>query len=141
MLFPKATSTRHLDYISQFSIDIRHMSGSANVIADTLSRISDIHVLALNLDDMAQDQTYDIELQNLLSNASPSLNLKTLRTNSATEVICDTSTNTVRPYVPADFRRLVFNSLHSLSHLGIRAIEKLIEIRFVWPCMLKDIAE
>ena len=29
---------RHLDYISQFTSDIRHVSGSSNVVADTLSR-------------------------------------------------------------------------------------------------------
>ncbi|GBM46909.1 Retrovirus-related Pol polyprotein from transposon 17.6, partial [Araneus ventricosus] len=30
---------RHLDYISQFSTDIRHVNGKDNIIADTLSRI------------------------------------------------------------------------------------------------------
>ena len=30
---------RHLDFISQFSTDIRHVSGSNNVVAEALSRI------------------------------------------------------------------------------------------------------
>ena len=30
--------TRHLSYISEFTADIRHVAGSANVVADTLSR-------------------------------------------------------------------------------------------------------
>ena len=32
--------TRHLDYISQFTTDIRHVSGGANAAADALSRVT-----------------------------------------------------------------------------------------------------
>lgn len=33
---------RHLDFIAQYTTDIRHISGSDNVVADALSRISSI---------------------------------------------------------------------------------------------------
>ena len=33
---------RHLDYISQFTTDLRHISGNANPVADALSRIANI---------------------------------------------------------------------------------------------------
>ena len=36
-------------------------------------------------------------------------------------------------------RRLVFDSLHSLSHPGIRASQKLITSKFVWPSIKKDV--
>lgn len=36
----------------------------------------------------------------------------------AIPLICDTSTGRPRPYVPAPFRRSIFNALHSLSHPG-----------------------
>ncbi|GBL73236.1 Retrovirus-related Pol polyprotein from transposon 412 [Araneus ventricosus] len=35
---------RHLDWIGQFPTDIRHISGSLNVAADSLSRISEIEM-------------------------------------------------------------------------------------------------
>ncbi|GBM69553.1 Retrovirus-related Pol polyprotein from transposon 412 [Araneus ventricosus] len=35
---------RHLDWIGQFSKDIRHISGSFNVVIDSLSRISEIEM-------------------------------------------------------------------------------------------------
>ncbi|GFY74477.1 integrase catalytic domain-containing protein [Trichonephila inaurata madagascariensis] len=37
--------------------------------------------------------------------------------------------------------KYIFRSLHNLSHPGIRATKRLIQDRFVWPPMLKDIAK
>ncbi|GFY51333.1 transposon Tf2-9 polyprotein [Trichonephila inaurata madagascariensis] len=47
----------------------------------------------------------------------------------------------IRPYVPEELRFEVFRSLHNLSHPGIRATKRLIQDRFIWPSMLKDIAK
>ena len=49
------------------------------------------------------------------------------------------STSTPRPYVPLSYRRHIFDQLHNLSHPGIRASQKLITERFVWPSINKDI--
>jgi len=35
----------HLDFIGQFTIDIRHVSGDQNIVADALSRIQEIRSL------------------------------------------------------------------------------------------------
>ena len=51
---------------------------------------------------------------------------------------CDTSSGKPRPYVPSPLRRQIFNSLHSLSHPGIKASAKLVSQRFVWPAIQKD---
>ena len=56
--------------------------------------------------------------------------------NSADPPYCDTSTG---PLVPREWRRTVFNSLHSLSHPGILATQKLITARFVWPGVTADV--
>ena len=53
--------------------------------------------------------------------------------------MCDVSTGVPRPYVPEAFRQAVFNSLHSLSHPGIRATQRLITTHYVWPGMNSDI--
>jgi len=53
-------------------------------------------------------------------------------------LLCDTSTGIPRPFVPASLRKIVFDSLHSLSHPGVRATRHLIATRYVWPKMNKD---
>ena len=58
---------------------------------------------------------------------------------SNSTILCDTSTTTPRPYIPAKFRRVVFDALHNLSHPGINATQKLITERFVWPGINKDV--
>lgn len=50
----------------------------------------------------------------------------------------DTSTGTPRPFVPIDHRRHVFDALHSLSHPGTRASQRLAKQRFIWPSINKD---
>ncbi|BHF83024.1 hypothetical protein SprV_0802616500 [Sparganum proliferum] len=54
-------------------------------------------------------------------------------------ILCDVSTPFHRPYVPASMRRAVFQTLHGLSHPGIRAPQKLLAERFVWPGLNKDV--
>ncbi|GFU44913.1 pro-Pol polyprotein [Trichonephila clavipes] len=59
---------------------------------------------------------------------------------NALEILCDVSTEKVRPCA-RELHFEVFHSLHNLSHPGIRATKRLIQDRFVWPSMLKDIAK
>ncbi|GBM78910.1 Transposon Ty3-I Gag-Pol polyprotein, partial [Araneus ventricosus] len=132
---------RYLDFISQFSTDIRHITGSKNVVADTLSRISDVHLPKVDFSAMANAQASDEELQALLSKNELSLLLKPLSTDpTSSKLYCDIRNDIVRPYVPASFRKTVFQSLHNLSHPGIRATKRLIGQRFAWPSMQKDIS-
>ena len=49
------------------------------------------------------------------------------------------STGVPRPYVPQQFRKTVFDSLHSLSHPNIRATQRLITARYVWPNINQDV--
>ncbi|KFD64619.1 hypothetical protein M514_23221 [Trichuris suis] len=51
------------------------------------------------------------------------------------------STVSPRPYVPHQFRREVFLSLHSLAHPGVNATQDLITKRFLWPSMNRDIRQ
>ncbi|KFD52984.1 hypothetical protein M514_06100 [Trichuris suis] len=57
--------------------------------------------------------------------------------NSA--VWCELSHDRARPSVAAPLRREVFNTLHSLSHPGIRATRRLVTEHYVWPSMNRDI--
>ncbi|KAL0832341.1 hypothetical protein ABMA28_001774 [Loxostege sticticalis] len=128
---------RHLDFISQFTTDIRHISGKDNVVADTLSRIEELE-MPVNLEHLAQGQASDPELAKLLSEGS-SLHFEELHVpGSRVPLYCDVSTPIPRPFVPKFYRRRVFDSLHSLSHPGCNASAKLVSERFVWPGIRRD---
>jgi cleavage and polyadenylation specificity factor subunit 1 len=58
-----------LDFISQFTTDIRHISGQDNIVADALSRVETI-AAPVTHDMLATAQHNDEELQKLLSSAT-----------------------------------------------------------------------
>ncbi|BHF73790.1 hypothetical protein SprV_0401687300 [Sparganum proliferum] len=110
---------RHLDYISQFTSDIRHIDGSRNEVADALSRPSIAHLQlspGIDLAEMAAEQRRvgspcDEDVSGLQLQELP------LTTGNGT-ILCDVSTPSHRPFVPPSLRRKVFSSLHNLSHPG-----------------------
>ena len=136
---------RQLDCISQFTSNIRHVHGSDNVVADTLSRIETNALLSgqpptVDFAAMSETQTTGPQIRALQSSPSSTLVVEAIPLpNSSTPLYCDTSTGTQRPLVPLEWRRIVFDSLHSLSHPGIQATQKLITSRFVWPGINADI--
>ena len=88
---------------------------------------------------MAKAQANDPDLAQF-QQASSSLQLEAVPVpTSTTTTICDRSTGTPRPFVPQPFRRIVFDSLHSLSHPGVRATERLVTARYVWPNIKADV--
>lgn len=135
---------RHLDFIAQFSSDIRHVKGTANAPADALSRI-EINALldgsppVIDFRAMADAQATDQDIVRLLSSPSSSLKVEAVPlTMSDSTILCDTSTGVARPLVPKDYRRVVFESLHNLSHPSIRATQRLLTARYVWPSIQAD---
>jgi len=88
---------------------------------------------------MAAAQSTDEDILHLKSSSSSSLKLEDIPLSmSDTSILCDTSTGVARPLVPKDFRRVVFESLHNLSHPSIRATQRLLTARFVWPGIKAD---
>lgn len=128
---------RHLEYIGQFCTDIQHISGQDNVVADTLSRVDTIS-FSLDYEALARSQISDKELLQYLKPDS-SLQLKQVAVPGSNSLLyCDCSTSSVRPFITKDFRRAVFDSVHSLSHPGMNATIKLATQRFVWPSIKSD---
>nr|VZH98177.1 unnamed protein product [Spirometra erinaceieuropaei] len=117
----------HLDYISQFTIDIRHNDGPKNAVADMLSRpsLSAFHLShGIDLGAMAAEQRHvgcpgDESVDSLQLVDVP------MTTGTGT-IFYDVSTPFHRPSVPATMRRAVSQTLRGLSHPGIRASQKLL---------------
>ena len=125
---------RHLDYIAQFTTDIRHVRGPDNPVADALSRIATLTPFAQSIDfsAIALSQSTDKDLKRYRKdpNSSPfTLQDHPLPTSNGT-ITCDVSTGKPRPFILPGFRRSIFNSLHNLSHPGIKATQGLITERY-----------
>ena len=111
--------TRPLDFVSQFTNDIRHISGEQNAAADALSRLpinslfspSDIDLRQMALDQPRLD-TLDLSSPEFATCKFAYLPVPT----ADTQIICDTSTDAPRPLVPMTHRRVVFDTLHQLAH-------------------------
>ena len=129
---------RHLDFIAQFTTNIRHISGVDNVVADALSRVESI-IETVDYNAATEAQTQNDELRVILESGSTTLKLKKINfPNFWVEVYCDTTSYCIRPYIPTKFRKAIFDSLHRLSHPGIKATQKLVAKRYVWPSINKD---
>ena len=99
---------RQLDFISQFTSDIRHISGSNNPVADALSRL-EIQVIQqgssmIDFTAMAISQQSDQELKAIQLSISSSLNFTDIPIEGTdTTLFCDNSTYVLQPYVPKCF--------------------------------------
>ena len=137
-----AREIRYLDYLSQFTTDIRHIKGTDNSVADTLSRtaVQAIVTDPISQERIAAEQTTDSTLEDVIKNTSLKLQLFPVSSSGAS-LYCDTSLPNPRPYVPPSLRRQIFQHLHGLSHPSKRATLKLISDRFVWPNMNSDVRQ
>lgn len=133
---------RHLDFIAQFTTDVRYVPGPDNTAADALSRT--VALLKLpqppldDFDAMADAQQEDPALATFRT-SSHSLQLRDARLASGRTLLVDDSTGVPRPWVPTALRRPIFRLMHDLTHPGVRATTQLITERFVWSSMKRDI--
>ncbi len=57
------------------------------------------------------------------------------------KIWCETSTGVNRPYIPKQLRHTIFDSLHGISHPGIRPSRRLVTSKYFWPKMNTDVSE
>ena len=136
---------RQLAYLAGYTTDVRHIPGPDYIVADTLS-CATIDALVprpvVDFNALAAAQSSDDELQCLLTSNDSSIKLQSVPfPESDSEVVCDVSSANPRLFIPASFRRLIFDSVHQLSHPGIRSTHQLLASRFVWPGMNKDVGD
>lgn len=141
--------TRHLEYISEFTSDIRYIKGKENLVADALSRIcvDEVNDSKIDFKSLSVLQEQDANLKDLITNQNSSNNAKMSKFKlkkidipfSDYSIWCEVSLSKNRPYVPECLRREIFNIMHNLSHPGIRATRKIITGKYFWPGMNGDV--
>ena len=135
--------THYLSYIAEFTGNIRHIKGSLNVVAETLSRPSTpsppaIFAVTPQTDVANIDFATLARAQDPSSAKGSSLTLARVIWNNVA-MWCDMSTGKIRPLVPVTFCRAIFDAIHGLSHNGGRPTLKSILSHYVWPNVKRDI--
>ncbi|KFD58638.1 LOW QUALITY PROTEIN: hypothetical protein M513_00331 [Trichuris suis] len=134
---------RQLDFITSMQAKMQHLKGKDNVIADALSRklcAALDHTGMPSAIEVAIAQSTDDELQWAKEQSSLKLVPEPIQ-GSVHPLWKDVSADQPRVYLPAGLRAPVFQSVHGLSHPGVRATKRLLTSRFVWPSMQRDIAQ
>jgi hypothetical protein len=141
-----AMQSRQLSYVAEFTTNIRHIPGSENIVADTLSRPPTASLLAsatggpavaavaaspvsLNYAKIAANQGTCRET--LKGAHSSSLQLQSVEMQGE-KVVWDISTGQPRPIIP------VADAFHELAHAGICATRQRMAARVVWRGMSSD---
>jgi len=125
---------RQLSFINEFVVDIVHISGKHNVVADTFSR----HVTTISA--TASDAPVDlIGIAAEQEKDKDSYSHFTVFDIGSSKLHCETSQPNPRPVVPTSLRRLIFNRFHSLSHPGIKATIRIIASRYFWSSLKADV--
>ena len=70
---------------------------------------------------------------------SSSLQLEAVEVKGAS-LLCDKSTGVMRPLIPLEDRKAVFNSFHNIGHPGTRATRRLLAARVVWRGLNSDVS-
>lgn len=138
-----ARQQRHLSAIAETGCTIEHLPGRLNPVADALSRVEiegcTINSVVLGIDyaKMAEAQAADPETAAYRTSIT-SLRWQDVQLGDST-LLCDVSTGKPRPLVPREFRRQVFDVIHSLSHPSARSTLRMIKARFIWHSISRDV--
>jgi transposase InsO family protein len=135
--------TRQLSFIAQFTTKVEYLPGVDNAVADSLSRIEALQLpVDIELVDLAKQQSLDDELKYLLNSKDCSLKFKKFMWGSPpTELYCEMSGETIRPYIPASLRKRVFDMFHDSAHPNAKVTDRIIRQRYIWPNLHRDVAE
>ena len=142
----------------QMNIESRQISSDSNVVDVQQVNIADsnttnspqstkehdislfvnaIGPLGLDLSKMAADQPLDRDFVRLSNDARAGLNFKRVSLDGV-QLIVDVSNGPARPFVPFNWRRKVFETIHNLGHPGVERTRQTIADKFFWPSMRED---
>jgi len=132
MKHPSPRQQRQISYLSQFDLQILHVAGADNVVADALSRVE---IDAIDFDSV-------FSRQNLIDNPPSSEELSSFHKIPTFRegVYFDYSLRgSARPVLGKSLRMELFKTIHEVTHAGFRATYEQIKNRVIWPYMRKDV--
>lgn len=134
--------SRWIEFISQYSTDIQHISGKLNIVADALSRPVTCAIQAeVTPEIIAEAQQKDEETKQLRSNGYREQVLRDVYFNNSNNqsIFCSVFKEINRPVIPKVLRFKLFQQIHNLAHPGVKSTTQLLSSKFFWPDMKKDI--
>ena len=89
---------------------------------------------------LGEAQRNDPELSKLREKGDTALLLRdvAIPLGDGIKLCCDVRNDIIRPYIPPQFCKPIFEMIHNLSYPGPRSTAKLVAHRFVWPFMRRD---
>lgn len=139
--------SRQLAFISEYTNDVVFIGTNDNLAADALSRIEINNLMFLqekdwDYCDIAKEQRKDEETMHLFNQQKDnSLVIEEFQIPGTDDtMLCDTSTNKVRPLIPQSYRLKVFENFHKLAHSGMETTLKMMQTRVIWPGMRKQVS-
>ena len=132
----EVSETEESSFLPQSSEHFKKDSTSVLVPAPGGDLFSEQMLHSLDVSSLASFQTACSSVQEMKLN--PSLTVIAHPVGSS-YILCDVSTGSLRPLVPLQLRRKLFEQLHNISHPGVRASRRLMSSRFVWPGMSRDV--
>lgn len=134
---------RQIMFISEFTTQIKYVAGKENTVADCLSRIETISCpTVIDFSELAVTQETDEQLAGLVSESNNNNKFhfkRIILPGTENSIVCEMSTERARPYLTKQFRRVAFDTVHNLSHPGIRTTRQLVCDRYFWVGMNKDV--
>ena len=109
-------------------------------LVDLQAVINSVDHYQLNLEDMAVDQPLDPDFQRISREATTGLHFRKVKIGDHFLYV-DISNGPARPFVPAAWRRRVFDIIHGLGHPGIERTRQAVSMKFVWPSMRQDVTK
>ena len=106
---------------------------------DLQSVINSIDHYQLDLEQMAVDQPLDPDFQQISREAATGLHFRKVKIGNVFLYV-DISNGPARPFVPAAWRRRVFDLIHGLGHPGVERTRQAIRAKFVWPNMRQEVS-
>ena len=107
---------------------------------DLHSLINSIDHYQVNLEEMAVDQPLDPDFQQISREATTGLQFRKVKIGNVFLYV-DISNGPARPFVPAAWRRKIFNIIHGLGHPGVERTRQAVRAKFVWPNMRQDVSK
>jgi cleavage and polyadenylation specificity factor subunit 1 len=151
MKSPSPRQARWSTFLSEFDLEILHISGSENIVADCLSRPPPTQQCVPNtsttqlrscLNQICLGINNQHPWYSILSNFTPDAkeySYSELQLKKLDGLWYSTSTFRPRLLVPVQLRKEVFSMVHEQFHPGFKKTICLIAERFLWPNMRKEV--